>query len=226
MVGRCSAAPSAFVNSRLVTGLGATRFTGPLTGSAVSRKMIAATSSSMVIQLVYWRPLPSRPPRPSLKIGSCSSGRRRGGKARSRYGCGRPGCPLPQQLAVEASQVADELRQEAVALGAGLVEQPVAGVSVVADGASGDAAPWESGTASRARRRAGSCAPTRLSRQRLLVLVRPSPAADPGAGEIDGGVDPGQICRIQLTLARDPSGPHPGRSAPAGPAGRRRGPQP
>src|SRR5690606_35793346 len=66
--GRRSTRPSAWVTSWLVTGPGATRFTGPVTGSS-RRWAMAATTSSMVIQLHHCFPEPMRPPTPSRKRG-------------------------------------------------------------------------------------------------------------------------------------------------------------
>ncbi len=59
----------ASVNSRLVVGWGAVRFTGPSWSCSKSHSR-AATSSSSVIQLHHWDPGPNRPPRPSRKRGS------------------------------------------------------------------------------------------------------------------------------------------------------------
>src|SRR4051794_3180941 len=72
--GRCSTRPSAAVNSRLVTGTGADRLTGPLTG-AVRRNRIASTSSCRLIHGWYWRPEPNRPPRPRRNSGSILASR-------------------------------------------------------------------------------------------------------------------------------------------------------
>ena len=68
--GRWSAAPRARTNSRLRTGCGATAFTGPESLSSVSANRNAPTTSSSVIQLMYWRPSPTGPPRPSRNAGS------------------------------------------------------------------------------------------------------------------------------------------------------------
>ena len=68
--GRCSARPSAAVNSALVTGAGAVRLTGPSMSAWSSRYRIAATWSASEIQLMYWRPEPSRAPSPNRNSGS------------------------------------------------------------------------------------------------------------------------------------------------------------
>ena len=68
--GRCRTRANTSVNSALVTGSGAVRLTGPVM-PAVRRCSIAPISSSMLIQLSHWRPVPNRPPSPSLNNGSC-----------------------------------------------------------------------------------------------------------------------------------------------------------
>ena len=65
--GRCTAAPSARVNSALVAGFGAVRLAG--TAHRLGRRAGGArapTWSSRAIQLMYWSPDPIRPPSPSL----------------------------------------------------------------------------------------------------------------------------------------------------------------
>ena len=68
--GRWTAAARAEVNSALLTGHGVVRFTGPWTSSRPSRNRAAATHSDSPIQLITWRPVPIRPPRPSRNSGS------------------------------------------------------------------------------------------------------------------------------------------------------------
>ena len=65
--------PSARVNSALVTGLGATAFTGPRTDSWVSTCRKSAIRSSSAIQAIHWRPSPRRPPTP-MRNGSSMRG--------------------------------------------------------------------------------------------------------------------------------------------------------
>ena len=68
--GRCTAAARAEVNSALLTGFGEVMFTGPVTSARSSRNRAAATQSDSPIQLITWRPDPSRAPRPSRNSGS------------------------------------------------------------------------------------------------------------------------------------------------------------
>ena len=63
-VGRRSGVASVLVNSRFVTGFGATPFTAPSSPPSPSRWRIAATRSSSAIQLIDCRPFPTRPPAP------------------------------------------------------------------------------------------------------------------------------------------------------------------
>ena len=65
-VGRPSARPSAFTNCALVAGFGDVRLTAPST-SLSSANRYAATVSGSDTQLHHCRPLPIRPPSPSLK---------------------------------------------------------------------------------------------------------------------------------------------------------------
>src|SRR5438128_966458 len=53
------------MNSALVTGAGATAFTGPRRASVASAWRIAPTTSSRAIQLIHCAPLPMTPPMPS-----------------------------------------------------------------------------------------------------------------------------------------------------------------
>jgi len=53
-VGRDNTLPSVFVNSALVTGLGATKFTGPLTNRSRIMKRIAPTTSSSATVASAW----------------------------------------------------------------------------------------------------------------------------------------------------------------------------
>ena len=64
ITGRRKTPPRAIVNSSLLAGLGAARFTGPLNERSFMQCKMAPTSSSMVIQLIHWRPLPIFPPSP------------------------------------------------------------------------------------------------------------------------------------------------------------------
>ena len=57
------------MNSRLVTGFGAVKFTGPRMSFSSSQTR-ARISSSRVIQLHHWAPDPNRPPMPSLNSGN------------------------------------------------------------------------------------------------------------------------------------------------------------
>ena len=68
-VGRFTARPNAVVNSALVTGAGPVRFTGPDSRSSEIANCSARTVSSRLIHDMYWRPLPSRAPRPSENSG-------------------------------------------------------------------------------------------------------------------------------------------------------------
>ena len=56
----------AFVNSSFVTCCGATALTGPRRDSSSTARRMTPTKSSSVIQFMYWLPLPSFPPTPSL----------------------------------------------------------------------------------------------------------------------------------------------------------------
>src|SRR5579875_2087818 len=67
---RPRAAASAAVNSELVTGSGAVRFTGPARSPRPSRNRSAAISSCSEIQLITWVPGPNLGSRPSLASGS------------------------------------------------------------------------------------------------------------------------------------------------------------
>ena len=67
--GRCTARPSALTNSWFVMTPGATTLTGPASGCSRAKRY-AATVSSNDTQLHHWRPLPTRPPAPSLNGGS------------------------------------------------------------------------------------------------------------------------------------------------------------
>ncbi len=72
-VGRRMTSPRARVNSRLVTGSGATRLTGPSSSSWSTRKRNPRTTSASEIHGTYWRPEPTLPPTPSLKGSSTFS---------------------------------------------------------------------------------------------------------------------------------------------------------
>src|SRR5689334_24164882 len=67
--GRCSTRPSALVNSRLVTGAGPVRLTGPAIPSVPSTCRIAPTSSASEIQDHHCRPEPSGAASPSRASG-------------------------------------------------------------------------------------------------------------------------------------------------------------
>src|SRR5262249_27801219 len=69
-VGRESAYPSVLVNSALVTGFGATKFTGPETYGLPKTILNDPRTASKAIQLIHGFPLPIRPPAPNLNGGS------------------------------------------------------------------------------------------------------------------------------------------------------------
>src|SRR5436309_3452791 len=62
--GRRRTRPSVRASSRLVTGSGATAFTGPARDSVANAWRIAPTRSSIAIQLTHWAPRPTGPPAP------------------------------------------------------------------------------------------------------------------------------------------------------------------
>src|SRR5438309_358133 len=65
--GRRRTRPSVRASSRLVTGSGATAFTGPARDSVASAWRIAPTRSAIAIPLTHWTPLPTGPPAPDRK---------------------------------------------------------------------------------------------------------------------------------------------------------------
>ncbi len=69
-VGRPRTRPRASVNAALVTGLGAVALRGPSTAERRRAWRTRPRWSSASIQLMYWRPLPTRPPSPSRNGGS------------------------------------------------------------------------------------------------------------------------------------------------------------
>ena len=70
-VGRWSTDPTALATSVSVAGAGAVALTGPDRPSSPRQWRITPISSSSVIQLRYWSPVPILPPRPARKSGSC-----------------------------------------------------------------------------------------------------------------------------------------------------------
>ena len=152
------------MNSRFVTGLGATRFTGPLTWSAVSRKRIAAISSSMR------DPAGVLPPAAEPAAEAELEDRQLQAQGAALAGEHDPGAqwqtrmPAATAAARRGLPVADDVGQEAVAARAVLVEGPVAGVAVEADGAAREQHLRQRAKAWRASRRAGVVLSTRLSR--------------------------------------------------------------
>ena len=64
MAGRCNTTASSRVKAALVTGFGATAFTGPLRAASVIANSIKETRSSKAIQDIHCSPVPKRPPTP------------------------------------------------------------------------------------------------------------------------------------------------------------------
>ncbi len=69
MAGRPSTCPRVFASSRFLTGLGAQKFSGPLTCGCSHTNRIAAIRSVRCIQGNHWLPLPMGPPTKDLKAG-------------------------------------------------------------------------------------------------------------------------------------------------------------
>ena len=118
----------------LVTGSGAAAFTGPAT-SWVSRKRMASTSSARVIQLIHWRPDPSRPPRPELE-GQGQAGQHAALPRRARARCagGPPGCRPPRRMRWPPPRPGRSRRGSPCPGPLRLGEHLVAAVAVEADG--------------------------------------------------------------------------------------------
>ena len=177
------------MNSALVTGVGAVRFTAPDV-SAVRRWVIAATSSSIEIQLCHWSPLPILPPRPNLNSGSCflsapPFARQHDARAEV-HDAGAGGFGHARGLFPLHADVGEEPCRRALDC---LVEFLVAARAVDADRRAGQ---QHRGPVLGGRRSASeiSVVPfVRLSSSSRLYVVGPALVADAGAGEVDDGID-------------------------------------
>ena len=219
MVGRRRTAPSARVNSRLVTACGATALTGPLSASSASACRAMPTTSSIEIQLMYWSPEPSTPPTPSLNGSSIWPSAPPSGL--STMPMRRCTTRMPASRAGDGRRFpgAGNLGQESDARRRRFVEQLISAITVVADRRRRDQHARR--RVERGQRRAQALRPVHAAvPDARLARGRPPAAGDVLSREMDHGVDAVERtgrerpvrriprCRIRPGRGRPPQAPH------------------
>ena len=154
--------PSAFENSRLVTGFGAEALSGAARPRGLSSaQRISPTSSSRWIQGMYWRPPASGPPSPSLNGGrSCFSSPPSGSRTRPVRKTATRTPPLCRLRAPRPPTRRTIWREPVLGRRGRLVDDRLAALAVVADRALADEHSRASASR-RACRRRGSWSPAR-----------------------------------------------------------------
>ncbi len=169
------------------------------------RWTIAATSSSMWIQLCHWSPEPILPPRPNLKSGSCFLSAPPSADSTMPVRRNATRTPSPVAGAAAASHCFADLGEEAVPAGDVSSNVVVGAGAVEADRRAGQ---QDLRAVGRPRRSAfgDERGADRAALEDLaLVVVGPALVADAGAGEVDDGVDAVEGAVVDAVLRRPTS---------------------